>query len=194
MIFHFSRYFDKKKRYNNNFESRIKREKMLNFDFVEIKGNKVFLKNGKLDLNSLCIEDISEIKGLAKLVTLRELDLSNNQIMEIHGLNSLINLRKLDLSKNDIQEIRNIEKLRKLEELILNDLPIPITTLDKLGGLDDNGIARNLKLIQEHSRDQSKKYPEPAVKKSFGMCKACGGKIRVEFQVICEFCGADIKK
>lgn len=163
-------------------------------DFVELKGNKVFVKNGKLDLNSLCIEDISEIKGLSNLVTLKELDLSNNRIMEIHGLNSLISLRKLDLSKNDIQEIRNIENLRKLEVLVLIDLPIPITTLDKLGGLDNNGIARNLKLIQEHSRDQSKKYPDPIVKKSFGICKACGGKIRAEFQVICEYCGADIKK
>jgi len=167
---------------------------MLNFEFVTIKDHKVFVKNGTLDLSSLCIENISEIKGLEKLVTLRELDLSNNRIMEIHGLKSLISLRKLDLSKNDIQEIRNIESLRKLDELVLNDLPIPNTTLDQLGGLDNNGCAKNLKLIREHSRTQSKKYPKPVVKKSFGTCEACGGKIKAEFQKICEYCGADIVK
>jgi len=162
-------------------------------DFVKFKGNKIFVKNGKLDLNSLCIEDMSEIEGLNNLVRLQELDLSNNNLMHIDGLSSLMSLRRLDLSSNDIQEIRNLENLRNLKELILNNLPIPNSTLDTLGGIDANGSAKDIKKILEHCRYTTKKYPNPIVR-SHGKCNACGNKIKAANQVICEYCGEELKK
>lgn len=133
---------------------------MENEEFVIIKGNKYYVKDGKLDLSEKGIKDISEIEGLKKmdgliilnlssnqlieikyletLVNLEDLDLSNNQITEIKNLETLVNLEGLDLSYNNITEIKNLEALINLEGLFLSYNPIiKIKNLETLVKLED---------------------------------------------------------
>lgn len=70
-----------------------------------------------LPLHHRHIEAVSDIKGLANLSHLKELDLSSNNIEKIEGLEPLINLKYLDLSANPITEIKGLESLKKLEYL-----------------------------------------------------------------------------
>ncbi len=72
-----------------------------------------------LNLSEIGITNISDIKGLEKLINLQVLILSNNHIAEINGLGTLSNLLFLDMSKNQISEIKNLENLKKLEILKL---------------------------------------------------------------------------
>ncbi len=132
---------------------------------------------GMLDLSKKGIRDTSEIKGLDTLQILGELDLSNNKITEIKCLENLNNLYKLDLNNNRITEIKGIESLKRLRylylktnlikeikglenfaidrtggdmELNLGDNPIPLTLLNKLGGLNKDGFANNLEELVDY--------------------------------------------
>lgn len=60
---------------------------------------------------------IQEADGLEqqRMKTLRNLDLSNNQIQQLRGLVTLENLRILSLANN---QIRKVGELRHLEELL----------------------------------------------------------------------------
>lgn len=73
-------------------------------------------------LNSLClrenlIESISEVDSLP-VETMEDIDLYDNRIKHISKyINKLINLKNLDLSFNNIKHIKNLDKLTSLENL-----------------------------------------------------------------------------
>ena len=76
-------------------------------------------KFSNLEILDLRNNNITEIKGLCKLVKLKVLYLSNNNITEIKGLDKLINLQELYLGWNKIKEIKGIYSLTNLEILFL---------------------------------------------------------------------------
>jgi Leucine-rich repeat (LRR) protein len=96
--------------------------------FVTVRGKKYYLTvkrkryhvfnlhytYDRLNVRGAGITDIREIKGLNKLTSLWELDLSYNTIKEIHGLEHLTDLRWLGLSNNEIEEIKGLEYLSHL--------------------------------------------------------------------------------
>ncbi|MHA1489966.1 MAG: leucine-rich repeat domain-containing protein [Promethearchaeota archaeon] len=143
---------------------------------IEIKGEKISIIDGILDLQRKNINDFSEIKGLEKTKNITELNLSFNHISEIKGLNKIINLKKLSLNHNNISEIKGLENLRNLEELSLfkNEIVeikgletltklrilyiggnhITKSLLEKLGGLSQDGKAKNpQKFVQYCDQD-----------------------------------------
>ena len=92
------------------------------YDFVEYKEEKIELEDDLLDLSNMGIEDILEIKGLRA-----------DQIV--------LSLGELDLSNNKITEIKGLEELPKEIRLKLNGNNIPESVIGGLGGLDENGYA-----------------------------------------------------
>lgn len=135
---------------------------------------------GILDLKNLGIKDLSEVKGLENLKNLSRLDLSDNKLTEIKILENLKNLYYLNLNNNKITEIKGLDSLRKLRylylehnkiteinglesfqiienpiteyDMVLNlgNNPIPISILNKLGGLGKAGNAKNPKKIVDY--------------------------------------------
>ena len=109
-------------------------------DYVEFNEEKFHPSNGILRINNKNIRNITDLKNLNHLTTLKQLDLSNNQIHEINGLENLANLIHLELKKNKITEIKGLEKLEKLTTLILEGNNISeiknLTSLKKLEYLD----------------------------------------------------------
>ena len=93
---------------------------VIRVDYIEYKGEKYYIKNGRLVLSSLGITDILEIKGLTKFNDLEELYLGGNSIKEIRGLDSLNNLKKLRLGGNQITEINGLDNLKNLQSLRLS--------------------------------------------------------------------------
>jgi len=79
------------------------------------------LIEGDLILREQGIKDISEIKGLEYLTSVKKLDLGKNQIKEIKGLESLNTLKKLNLSGNQISEIKGLKRLENLTNLDLGN-------------------------------------------------------------------------
>jgi len=84
-------------------------------EFVTYKGIKYYVKDSKLIIDGLGIENINEIIGLNTLTDLKYLNFSDNSIKKIENLENLINLEVLELSKNSITEIKGLEKLGNLE-------------------------------------------------------------------------------
>jgi len=134
--------------------------------YVTYKGQKYYVKDGKLKLNDKRIHDIfeiegleklnnlinlnlgdnhiTEIKGLEKLTNLQVLNLCLNQIVEIKGLETLTNLKELDLDYNQITEIKGLEALIKLQFLSLDSNKITeITNLDTLTNLQELNLLNN---------------------------------------------------
>ena len=74
---------------------------MSDIKFVEYKGvqYEIFSVNNRdhLNLSLAGIEDITEVKNLDKLKSLKTLILEGNQITEIAGLENLVNLEYLSL-------------------------------------------------------------------------------------------------
>ncbi len=64
-----------------------------------------------LPLHHRHIEAVSDIKGLANLSHLKELDLSSNNIKKIEGLENLYSLEELTLRKNQITDINEVQFL-----------------------------------------------------------------------------------
>ncbi len=121
--------------------------------YVVVKGEKIEVKDGMLDLNSKGIKDVTEIKGLDALANLQKLDLGStrgvpflavNQITEIKGLDKLTNLQTLNLHNNQINEIKGLDKLTNLQTLNLHNNQInEIKGLDKLMNLQKLHLADN---------------------------------------------------
>lgn len=95
-----------------------------NNSISELGGIENLINLQRLNLNSDTnlsnpnqISDISALKGLTKLSSLR---LSNNQINNIDTLKSLKKLTSLDLSGNQIQDISTLVGLTKLTSLYLS--------------------------------------------------------------------------
>jgi Leucine-rich repeat (LRR) protein len=108
---------------------------------VVLNGLKHFVSYGKLSLRLFKIKSILEIKGLNKLINLRELDLYKNEIPEITGLDALINLRKLFLQENKIKHIFGLDKLTNLTTLC-----IEWNQVEEISGLDTLINLKNLDL------------------------------------------------
>jgi len=63
-------------------------------NFVVLKGEKYYVKNGMLDLSRKEITALTEIEGLESLTNLQELTLSWNQIEAIKGLEKISGLQR----------------------------------------------------------------------------------------------------
>jgi Leucine-rich repeat (LRR) protein len=140
-----------------NLEIRIRQR--LNLKVGELQSDKLFLldtlsntnfalKNKITTLNGLeyCsnlkflllgLENITDLKPIAKLTKLEVLDFNQNRVIEdITPLNALINLKKLVLYSNPIKDIYALKNLTNLIELWLLDTPInDITALSGLVNL-----------------------------------------------------------
>ncbi|MFW9940627.1 MAG: leucine-rich repeat domain-containing protein [Candidatus Thorarchaeota archaeon] len=92
-------------------------------EYIDVKG-RIFFPFGThptINLSSIGIGKISEIKGLSKLTNLSKLYLNFNRITEIESLHNLINLKSLHLQWNNIKEIKGLDHLKKLEYLYLSN-------------------------------------------------------------------------
>jgi Leucine-rich repeat (LRR) protein len=97
---------------------------------------------------------ISEIRGLTKLVNLQELRLFKNNISEIHGIERLAGLKRLVLGCNQIKEIKNLERLVNLQRLNLLENQISeIKGLDWLGSLKELSLNHN-KISEIHGLER----------------------------------------
>jgi hypothetical protein len=53
-------------------------------DFVTIRGEKIYVEDGTLDLSNLKVTDIDEVKGLENLINLKYLYLHGNPIKKMN--------------------------------------------------------------------------------------------------------------
>ncbi len=79
---------------------------------------------------------LTEMRGLDKLVKLKLLDVSNNQISDIKGTEELISLLILNLNNNQVKKLDDIDNMVFLEELLVNnnsitELPLCLCNLRK---------------------------------------------------------------
>ncbi len=96
-----------------------------------------------LQLN-ISFNKISEIRGLEGLSSLQQLDLSENQISEIGGLEGLSSLQQLDLGGNQISKIVGLEGLSALQQLNLATNQInEIVGLERLSSLQQLILTNN---------------------------------------------------
>ena len=87
-----------------------------------------------LDLRS---KQISDVRPIASLYTLRELFLSKNQISDVKSLAILTKLETLHLASNQISEVKSLAALTKLETIILDGNKISdVTPLANLTNLN----------------------------------------------------------
>jgi len=90
---------------------------------VTIRGNIIKVReykgNDTLGLHDFQITSIKDIKGLNKLVNLRNLLLGGNQLNEIEGLEGLKNLQRLYLQFNQIKNVKGLDNLVNLIQLDL---------------------------------------------------------------------------
>ena len=94
-----------------------------------------------LDLRS---KQISDVRPIASLYTLRELFLSKNQISDVKSLAILTKLETLHLASNQISEVKSLAALTKLETIILDGNKISdVTPLANLTELIVLGLNRN---------------------------------------------------
>ncbi|MFX1497427.1 MAG: leucine-rich repeat domain-containing protein [Promethearchaeota archaeon] len=87
---------------------------------VEIAGRRFYMKNGFLDLQNLFIQDISKIKDLFSLESLKVLNLSFNWITELpRKITRLQSLEKLIIQESRLQKIpeyiANLKNLKVLD-------------------------------------------------------------------------------
>jgi len=75
-------------------------------------------KTDSLDFSSLSLDKIPT--HLEKCVTLKKLNLNNNQLTNISGLDKLKEIQNISLSNNNIEDISTITNLKYLQELDLS--------------------------------------------------------------------------
>ena len=112
--------------------------------------------NKLINLRMLILSNnnISEIKNLGALVNLQTLKLDKNQISEIKNLDALVNLQRLVLDKNQISEIKNLDALVNLRMLQLGENQITeVKNLDALVGLKDV-LLHNNKIDEKKSSQE----------------------------------------
>lgn len=120
-------------------------------DYVEYNGKRFDVRNNSLSLRDQGIIDITDIKGLDRLINLISINLEDNKIEKIQALDTLINLENLYLTHNQITEIEGLEKLLNLKVLALGRNQISeIKNISHLTNLKDLFIHGNkLNKIQE---------------------------------------------
>ena len=130
-------------------------ENSSNLQELDLKNNQISEIDGLgflINLERLIIDNnrITEISGLENLTNLRELSITANQITVIKGLETLTKLRALNLSNNQITDIKGLESLTNLRFLNLEGNRIPRDLIDKLGGLNQRGEAKNPQKIVKY--------------------------------------------
>ena len=87
---------------------------------------------------------LSDISLLARMVSLRKLELRDNHIEDLSPISDLRNLRELDIRENKFDTIEALETLTKLEELNIRDNEVeslePIQYLSRLTYLNIHSV------------------------------------------------------
>ncbi|MDR1116492.1 MAG: leucine-rich repeat domain-containing protein [Tannerella sp.] len=104
-------------------------------------------KEGIVTHLNLSFNQLTEIKGLEKLVNLQQLYLYDNNLTEIKGLEKLTNLKRLSLENNYISDMLPLKQLKRLEQLDLRnnrikELPEWITRFNITIKYEDNNTFR----------------------------------------------------
>ncbi|MFX1519958.1 MAG: leucine-rich repeat domain-containing protein [Promethearchaeota archaeon] len=144
--------------------------------FVKVKGKKYYVNWGKLDLSEKEIADISEIEGLETLISLKRLNLSDNQIEEIKGLETLTNLKILELGSNAIFEITGLERLINLESLDLSG-----NRIEEIEGLEHLAKLRELNLRKNPIRVSERRLLMMSEQE---IVKYCQEKLKMDFVTV----------
>jgi internalin A len=112
-----------------------------NNQLTEIKGLEKLVGLQQLYLSG---NHLTEIKGLEELVCLQRLYLSNNQLTEIKGLETLVDLQRLDLAGTHLKEIKGLDNLISLQQLNLyNNQLTEIKGLGTLISLQQLNLSHN---------------------------------------------------
>ncbi|MBW3019931.1 leucine-rich repeat domain-containing protein, partial [Candidatus Woesearchaeota archaeon] len=92
--------------------------------YIDIKKNYGVDEQGNVVWLSLCDKNISDVSEIAKLSTIKLLDLSHNAISDISQLVNLKNLSKLIIYDNNIKDISALASLPRLETINIVNNPI----------------------------------------------------------------------
>ena len=103
-----------------------------------------------------------QIPSFARLVSLKTLDLSHNQLTSLEGIDFLVSLKALDLSHNQLTSLKGIDFLTSLVLLNLEDNKLTSLAL-KLPNLEelvttDNPVVDYSGLEISDSCDWSREY------------------------------------
>jgi len=96
------------------------------------------VKDDKLDLEGLGIIQLNHVIGFKNRMDLKELNIANNMLKDLKGLGHLRNLKKLKIDGNKI----------------------PRYLLEGLGGIDDEGYAREPNKFVVYSKKRKELYDE----------------------------------
>ena len=96
------------------------------------------VKDDKLDLEGLGIIQLNHVIGFKNRMDLKELNIANNMLKDLKGLGHLGNLKKLKIDGNKI----------------------PRYLLEALGGIDDDGYAREPNKFVVYSKKRKELYDE----------------------------------
>lgn len=101
-------------------QSIINEAKNLDLEFyttAEIAGVATFIdRNFEGYVRKLLCKQTDDWILISELVSIKELDLSNQNIYNLDGIQYFLNLEKLDISNNSICDIRLLKKLKKLQD------------------------------------------------------------------------------
>ncbi|MBW3021139.1 leucine-rich repeat domain-containing protein, partial [Candidatus Woesearchaeota archaeon] len=92
--------------------------------YIDVKKNYGVDEQGNVVWLSLCDKNISDVSEIAKLLTIKLLDLSQNSIVDISPLTNLKNLEKLFIYDNSIKDISALQSLQRLETINVVGNPI----------------------------------------------------------------------
>lgn len=97
-----------------------------------------------LKLAQVEAESLTSVKGLIKLTSLEELDLTGNNIKSIDNLSKFMNLKLLKLGSNKISDISLLENFKKLEVIeLFNNSISSIDSLLELAMLKEILVSNN---------------------------------------------------
>ncbi len=94
--------------------------KIVKYPTIEYLDLSPLKKLTKLEILTLKHSPINNIKPLAFLINLKELDISCTEILDIEPLCELPNLEKLSIDSYSINNLKQITRFKKLKELNLN--------------------------------------------------------------------------
>ena len=80
--------------------------------------------------------ELTELKGLDKLVNLKVLYCFDNKLIELNGLDKLVNLKVLYCDDNELTELKGLDKLVNLKVLYCFDNKLTELDLSKLVNLE----------------------------------------------------------
>ena len=102
-----------------------------NNELTELKGLDKLVNLNRLD----CVDNKLTELDLSKLVNLKELHCQNNELTELKGLDELVNLKWLYCQYNQLTELKGLDKLVNLEGLHCQNNQLTYLDLSKLVNL-----------------------------------------------------------